>query len=86
MALKAIPIQSPGANADPPPKLVIRRRELAQMLGISRSMTYLKEKRDSRYFDPLFPLSIRIGQRARGFLLSDVKKYLDALAEQRCAA
>ena len=85
LALKAIPIQPDGAVTDAPLKL-IRRAELANMLGISRSMTYLKGKPDSRYFDPLFPVPIRIGVRMRCFLLSDVKKYLDALAQQRFAA
>ena len=40
------------------PKLVIRRRELAELLGISRSTTYLREKPSSPYFDPLFPKKI----------------------------
>ena len=68
------------------PKLVIRRRELAELLGISRSTTYLREKPSSPYFDPRFPKSIKLGRRAVGFLLEDAIAYLEALAENRAAA
>lgn len=85
MSRKPPPIPSKPGNAEAYPKLIVRRLELARLLGISRSMTYLKEKPSSPYFDPLFPKSIRIGKRAIGWLFSDVKSYLDALAEQRLA-
>ena len=68
-------------------KLVIRRRELAETLGISRSTTYLREKPSSPYFDPLFPKSVKLGEnRAVGFVFADVLAYLDALAEKRATA
>lgn len=68
------------------PKLVIRRRELAALLGISRSTTYLREKPSSPYFDPLFPQSIKIGKRAIGFLIADVMAYVEALAKKQINA
>lgn len=68
------------------PKLVIRRLELAELLGISRSTTYLREKPSSPYFDPRFPKSIKLGRRAVGFLLEDAIAYLEALAEMRATS
>lgn len=89
-------------NLEPPPplqqaavikkptyaKLVIRRRELAELLGISRSTTYLRENPSSPYFDPLFPKKIKLGgtSRAVGFLFADVLAYLEALTEKRATA
>lgn len=65
------------------PKLVVRRRELAALLGISRSTTYLREKPSSPYYDPLFPKAMRLGgPRASGFLLADVFFYLEMLAKE----
>lgn len=89
MTLKTSPQPHQSApNKTPPyPKLVIRRRELAALLGISRSTTYLREKPSSPYFDPLFPKSIKLGgARATGFLLADVLAYLEALAGKQAAA
>lgn len=83
---KTIPLQPKSGNADVYPKLIVRRLELARLLGISRSMTYLKEKPTSPYFDPFFPKSIRIGKRAIGWIYSDVKHYLDSLVEQSLVA
>lgn len=80
MSDKLIFFPPKGSISDAPPQLAIRRQQLADMLGISRSMTYLKENPDSRYFDELFPESIRIGARMRCFLMSDVNKYLESLS------
>ncbi|BEP96306.1 hypothetical protein GmRootA79_46900 [Acidovorax sp. A79] len=82
MSDKAIFFPPKGSSSDAPPQLAIRRKQLAHMLGISRSMTYLKENPDSRYFDDRFPESIRLGARMRCFLMSDVNKYLENLAEK----
>lgn len=83
MILKPSPSlnQTTAVQKTPYAKLVIRRRELAALLGISRSTTYLREKPSSPYFDPLFPKSIQIGKRAVGFLISDVMAYIEALAK-----
>jgi predicted DNA-binding transcriptional regulator AlpA len=85
MALEVIPIPPDTANIEALPKL-IRRRELARTLGMSRSMTYLKGNPDSRYFDPLFPVPIRIGARMQCFFMADVEKYLHTLVQKRLAA
>ncbi len=87
MTLKPSPSLNQTMVVQKPPyaKLVVRRRELAALLGISRSTTYLREKPSSPYFDPLFPKSIQIGKRAVGFLISDVMAYIEALAKSQRA-
>ena len=88
MTLKPPPPLRQTAVLRPPhyPKLIVRRRELAALLGISRSTTYLREKPSSPYFDPLFPKSIQIGKRAVGFLVSDIMAYIEALAKEQSIA
>lgn len=84
MALKVTSIPPDSENIDALPKL-IRRRELARTLGMSRSMTYLKGNPESPYFDPLFPVPIRIGARMQCFFMADVEKYLEILVQKQLA-
>lgn len=58
---------------------VVRMSQLTKMVGISRSMIYLKLNSKSRYFDAQFPKPIRLGQHAIGWLLSDIYEYIRAL-------
>lgn len=64
---------------------VIRIPQLIKMLGLSRSTIYLRINSTSRYFDPLFPKPIRIGQKAIGWLLADVYAYLQKLKMNQVA-
>jgi prophage regulatory protein len=84
LALKVTSIPPDSENIDALPKL-IRRRELARTLGMSRSMTYLKGNPESPYFDPLFPVPIRIGARMQCFFMADVEKYLEILVQKQLA-
>ena len=61
---------------------VVRLPQLTKMVGISRSMIYLKINAKSRYFDAKFPKPIRLGQKAIGWLLSDIYDYIRALKSQ----
>lgn len=45
-------------------------------------MIYLKINAKSRYFDAKFPKPIRLGQKAIGWLLSDIYDYIRALKSQ----
>lgn len=58
---------------------VIRMSQLTKLVGLSRSMIYLKINSASRYFDESFPKPIRLGQKAVGWLLSDVYRYINNL-------
>lgn len=55
---------------------VIRLPKLLQILGISRSTVYLKINKDSKYYDKDFPLPIKLGEKAVGWVLQDVFNYI----------
>lgn len=60
-------------------KVIIRLSKLTQLLSVSRSTVYLRLNSTSKYYDPRFPKSIRLGANAVGWLLADVHAYIDYL-------
>lgn len=66
-----------GALRDP--KAIIRLRKLLGLLGVSRSTVYLRISPQSKYYDPKFPKSIRLGAKSVGWILADVYAYIDHL-------
>jgi prophage regulatory protein len=64
------------------PKCVIRLKTLLEMLGVSRSTVYLRINPQSKYYDPMFPKSIRLGMKAVGWVLQDVHAYIEYLRNQ----
>ena len=70
---------TPAADACHLTMSVIRLPKLLQILGISRSMVYLKINKDSRYYDKNFPQPIKLGEKAIGWMLKDVFDYLEGI-------
>ncbi|MDR0212456.1 MAG: AlpA family phage regulatory protein [Comamonas sp.] len=64
------------------PKCVIRLKTLLEMLGVSRSTVYLRINPQSKYYDPMFPKSIPLGMKAKGWVLEDVYGYIEHLRNQ----
>lgn len=64
---------------------VLRLRQLLKALGISRSTVYLRINPKSKYYDPVFPKPIRLGTKARGWVLSDVNDYIEHLKKKQQA-
>ena len=62
---------------------VIRMPQLIKMVGMSRSMIYLKINAKSRYFDSKFPKPIQLGEKAIGFYFSDVFEYIRSLKSNK---
>ncbi|MEG2974619.1 MAG: AlpA family phage regulatory protein [Comamonas sp.] len=58
---------------------VIRLPKLLQILGISRSTVYLKINKSSKYYDKEFPLPIKLGEKAVGWVLQDVFNYIELI-------
>ncbi|BCX51834.1 MULTISPECIES: helix-turn-helix transcriptional regulator [Comamonas] len=58
---------------------VIRLPKLLQILGISRSTVYLKINKSSKYYDKDFPLPIKLGEKAVGWVLQDVFNYIELI-------
>lgn len=61
------------------PKAVIRLDKLLGLLGVSRSTVYLRINPESKYYDPMFPKSIRLGAKSVGWILADVYAYIEHL-------
>ena len=61
------------------PKAIIRLGKLLGLLGVSRSTVYLRINPESKYYDPMFPRSIRLGTKSVGWILADVYAYIDHL-------
>ena len=60
---------------------VITLKELYTSLRISRSMALLKMKKESKYYDSLFPQPLKLGARRIGFLRTDMHSWLDSLKQ-----
>ena len=58
---------------------VIRLPKLLQLLSISRSTVYLKINKTSKYYDKNFPLPIKLGEKAVGWVLQDVFNYIELI-------
>lgn len=58
---------------------ILRMPQLTKVVGISRSLIYLKINEKSPYYDPTFPKPRRLGTKAVGWLLSDVTAYVETL-------
>jgi prophage regulatory protein len=69
----------PVADAISANMSVIRLPKLLQILGVSRSMVYLKINKCSKYYDKDFPLPIKLGQKAVGWVLLDVFNYIELI-------
>lgn len=65
------------------PKCVIRLKELLHILKVSRSTVYLRINPKSKYYDPMFPKSIPLGMKAKGWVLEDVYAYIEHLRYQQ---
>jgi len=65
---------------------ILRRRQVEQRTGLSRSTIYAKMRRDPkrpREYDPTFPLPITLGNAAKavGWVESEVNAWLSAQVE-----
>ncbi len=67
---------------------ILRRKQVEQRTGLSRSTIYGKIKRDPkrpREYDPTFPLPVTLGNGAKavGWIESEINAWLAAQAENR---
>lgn len=61
---------------------VIRLPKLKDLLGLSRSTIYNRISEKSKYYDPSFPKSVKLGSKAVGWILKDVYFYIEQLKEK----
>lgn len=64
-------------------KIIIRIKDLEQLVGLKRSAIYTRINRKSEHFDPEFPRPVPLGGKAVGWMLTEVETYIDALCAKR---
>lgn len=57
---------------------LLRRREVEQLLGLSRSCIYDKMLSSSPRYDPTFPVPIRIGSHAVAWIYGELERWLSS--------
>lgn len=66
---------------------ILRRKQVEAKTGLSRTTIYCKlrpnPKRPGDY-DPTFPKPIRLGEKAVGWVESEIDAWITAQAEKRC--
>ena len=66
----------------PPTPRLIRRTELQQIIGLSRSTIYDRMDPLSTRFDENFPRPVKLGRSAVGWLQAEVDEYVDHLVRR----
>jgi len=66
---------------------LLRRRQVEQALGLSKSTIYARMDKNSSQYDPAMPRSIKIGVTSIAFIEAEINAYIDHLiATSRGAA
>lgn len=55
---------------------LLRRKQVEQALGMSRSNIYSKMDKNSPHYDPTFPLPVKIGDRAIAWVVAEVESWI----------
>jgi len=55
---------------------LLRRKQVEQSLGLSRSTIYARLDPKSRHYDPDFPTPIKLGATSIAFVESEVQEYI----------
>lgn len=55
---------------------LLRRKQVEQSLGLSRSTIYARLDPKSRHYDPDFPKPIKLGATSIAFVESEVQEYI----------
>lgn len=55
---------------------LLRRKQVEQSLGLSRSTIYARLDPKSRHYDPDFPTPIKLGTTSIAFVESEVQEYI----------
>ena len=66
---------------------LLRRKQVEQVLGISKSSIYARLDKKSPHYDPAMPRPIKIGATSIAFVESEINAYIDhMIAASRRAA
>lgn len=56
---------------------LLRRKQVEQVLGISKSSIYARLDKNSPHYDPAMPRPIKIGSTSIAFVESEINAYID---------
>lgn len=73
----------PMSNQNSPVGKVIRRKELEERIAKSCSWIYSVMDPRSRYYDPSFPLPIRMSQKSIAWVESEVDSWIISKMQER---
>ena len=63
---------------------LLRRKQVEQILGLSRSTIYCRMDKKSPHYDPAFPLPISLGKTSVAWVEAEVQEYIARrIAESR---
>ncbi len=65
---------------------LLRRKELEQSIGLSRSAIYARLDKNSPHYDPTFPRPVNLGSKAVAWVLADVEGWINARIAERKGA
>lgn len=65
---------------------LLRRKELEQAIGLSRSTIYARLDKNSPHYDPTFPRPVNLGSKAVAWVLADVEGWINARIAERKGA
>lgn len=67
-----------------PAHRLLRRKQVEQAIGLSRSTIYARLDPKSPHYDPTFPTPIKLGSTSIAFIESEVQSYIAArIADSR---
>ena len=66
-----------------PPFILVRRDEVERGTGISRTTIYNMMNPESDYYDPTFPLPLRIGARSVAWRADELESWMKNLPRAR---
>lgn len=69
-----ITLNSVGATAH----RLLRRKQLEEAIGLSRSNIYSRMDKNSPHYDATFPIPVKIGGRAVAWVLAEVESWIDS--------
>lgn len=62
---------------------ILRAKDVAEKMGVSRTTVFNKANGKSRHFDPEFPRPFKVSENCTGWLEHEIEAYIERLASRR---
>lgn len=64
---------------------IIKLRDVSRITGLSKSTIYNKLNKKLPYYDPEFPMQIKLGAKSVGWIAAEVFRWLESKSQERHA-